>query len=393
MSVSPLFIIRIYFEDTLNFLSLQTQLSVISRHMLPIFSLRKFAKLIIYVFIGTFMLPLYATISLRHSCEEKSFDRPIYSSSKPRKEGFLKVSQLHTLFYAIYGNPNGIPVIFLHGGPGGGCTDGMSSSFDLNRWNVVMFDQRGAMRSEPFGCMEENTPQHSVSDIEALREHLGIEKWVVFGGSWGSSLALLYGQEHSERCLGFILRGVWLVREQDYLHLFYGMGKMFPEAYDPVVNLIPKDERHDLLSAYYHRVCDPDPNIHLPAARTFMKFDAICATFLPNTTFVENMVQNDRLILSVTKAFCHYAKNGFFIEPNQILSNMPKIAHLPCIIVQGRWDAICPPDMAYLLYQNWKNSQLWMIPNGGHSASDPSVGGALASATDLFAEELIRQGL
>lgn len=323
-------------------------------------------------------------ISFSHTYEEKSFDRPLYPIAKPREEGFLKVSPLHTLFYAVYGHPDGIPAIVLHGGPGAGCNDAMTQFFDLNRWNVIMFDQRGAMRSTPFGCMEENTPQHSVSDIETLRKHLGIKKWVVFGGSWGSSLALLYGQKYPEHCIGFILRGIWLVRKQDYLHLLYEMGKIFPEAYEPVVHHIPKEERHDLLAAYYNRVFNPDPSIHLPAAQTFMRFDAICSTHLPNPDLVEKMAQNDKLVLSVMKTFCYYAKNDFFLTPNQILSQMQKISHLPAIIINGRWDAICLPDMAYSLFQNWGNSQLWMIPDGGHSTSDPAIAAALASASDLF---------
>jgi proline iminopeptidase len=334
---------------------------------------------------------LNGNIVFPHSHEERSFNNPVYSVVKPREEGFLKVSDLHSIFYTAYGNPNGIPVVVLHGGPGAGCSDSMVQSFDLTKWNVVMFDQRGAMRSLPFGCMEENTPQDLVGDIEKLREHLRIKQWVIFGGSWGSSLALLYGQEHPENCLGFILRGVWLVREADYLHLFYGMGKIFPEAYQEMVDHIPEKERGDLLSAYYRRVFDSNPEVQLLAARAFMKFDAICATLLPNPKFVEAMLQNDQLVLGVMKSFCHYAKNGFFLRENQILSNMERIAHLPAIIVQGRYDAICLHEMAYSLHQSWSNSLLWMIPDGGHSASNPSVGVALAAATDLFAEKIINQ--
>lgn len=348
----------------------------------------------IVLFIGVLVCMsshLLGTILFPHSSEEVSFDHSTYPVSPAREEGFLKVSEKHTIFYAVYGNPNGIPAVVLHGGPGAGCNDMLSQSFDLNRWNVVMFDQRGAMRSELFCCMEENTPNHSICDIEALRQHLGIDKWVVFGGSWGSSLALLYGQEHHKHCIGFILRGVWLVREQDYLHLLYGMGKMFPEAYEPVVNSIPEEERHDLLSAYYRRIFDPDPEIHLPAARTFMRFDFICSTHLPNSVYVEKMMQNDNLILSVAKAFFYYAKNKFFLEPNQLLSRMQRIAHLPAIIINGRWDAICPPEMAYTLHQNWSNSKLWIVPQGGHTANEPAIAAALSVATDVFAEELYRR--
>jgi proline iminopeptidase len=330
-----------------------------------------------------------ANISFPHTHEERFFERPLYPTIAPREEGFLKVSEVHNLFYAVYGNPDGIPVIVLHGGPGAGCSDSMTQSFDPNRWNVIMFDQRGAMRSQPFGCLEENTPQHSIQDIEALRRHFKIEKWMVFGGSWGSSLALLYGQEYPESCLGFILRGVWLVREQDYLHLLYGMGKIFPEAYQPVIDHIPEEERGDLLSAYYRRVLDPNPDVHMAAARTFMKFDFIASTHTPNPAWVEKIMQNDKLLLSVMKTFCHYAKNDFFLTNDQILTNMEKITHLPAIIINGRWDAICMPEMAYSLHKKWEKSLLWIIPDGGHSTSEKSVASALATASDLFAERMI----
>jgi len=329
------------------------------------------------------------SIEFPHSQELGSFDKPVYPTVKAREEGFLKVSDLHSIFYSVYGNPSGIPVVILHGGPGGGCSDTMVQSFDLTKWNVIMFDQRGAMRSEPFGCMEENSPQHSVSDIEALRKHFGITQWLVFGGSWGSSLAVLYGQAHPEACLGFVLRGVWIVNEPGYLHLFYGMGKIFPESYQSMVSHIPEEERDDLLSAFHRRVFDSDPEVQLAAARAFMRFDAICATHLPNPKFVEGMVQNDKLVLGVMKTFCHYAKNRFFLRENQMLSDMDKIAHLPAIMVHGRYDAICLPENAYSLHKAWTNSMLWMIPDGGHSPSDQSMGRALVAATDLFAEKLL----
>ena len=229
------------------------------------------------------------------------------------------------------------------------------------------------------------------ADIEKLRNHLGIDKWVVSGGSWGSALALLYGQSHPESCLGFILRGVWLVREQDYLHLFYGMGKIFPEAYQQVIEVIPKKERDDLLEAAYKRMMDADPEVYLPITKAFMYFDAVAATSLPNPGFVEAVVGNEKLCVGVMKTFCYYAKHRFFLKDNQILSEMSKIAHLPSIIIHGRWDAICLPEMAYALHRAWKGSRLWMISNGGHSASDPSIGDALTEAAEIFAQEFVKE--
>jgi proline iminopeptidase len=329
----------------------------------------------------------YANFLVDHSHKEVSIDHPLYPIGQQREEGYLKVSEMHELFYSVYGNPKGIPVVILHGGPGAGCTNALSRFFDLNLWNVVMFDQRGAMRSKPFGCMEENSPQHSIEDIEALRKHLGIEKWVVFGGSWGSCLGLLYGQKYPERCTGFILRGVFLGREQDISHVFYGMGKVFPEAYDPFLKYIPIEERHDLLDAYYRRIMDPDPDVHLEAARTAMRF-TLCSWYIPSPEAVETLFQNDQLIMSLSKAFFHYSINRFFLEPNQVLSQMRAIEHLPALIIHGRWDSICFPDMAYSLYQTWGNSTLWIVAKGGHSADDPAIAGALAKATDLFSEKL-----
>ncbi len=343
------------------------------------------------VFVGLFVfMSAYApaTPVLSHSYKETDIYHPLYPVSQPREEGYLKVSEIHTLFYAAYGDPDGIPVVILHGGPGAGCDDSLSRFFDLRRWNVVMFDQRGAMRSEPFACMEENSPQHSISDIESLRKHLGIKKWMVFGGSWGSTLAMLYGQAHPERCIGFILRGIFLGREHDYLHVIYGMGKVFPEAYESFVHHIPVEERKDLLSAYYNRIMDPDSEIHMSAARKFMQFDLACSTYLPNPEGVTKVLQNDKLILSMTRPFLYYSVHRFFLESNQILSQMHKIAHLPAIIVHGRWDAICLPEMAYSLHQNWTNSTLWMVIKGGHSANDAAIAATLTTATDIFAEKL-----
>lgn len=325
--------------------------------------------------------------SFPHQVEETYFEYPLNPVSKPYKEGLLKVSEIHTLFYALYGNPKGIPVVILHGGPAAGCNDDMTSFFNLDRWHVVMFDQRGAGRSEPLACMEENTPQHSVSDIETLRKHLGIDQWVVYGGSWGSTLGLLYGQAYPDRCLGFILRGVFLGRIPDYLHLLNGMGKIFPEAYELFCQYIPGDERNDLLAAYYRRLVDPNPEVHMPAAKAFIRYDMTCATHLPNPELVEKTTNNNSLALSISRCFFHYSIHGFFLEPNQVLSHMQAIGHIPAIIVQGRWDAITPPEMAFLLYKQWPKSVLWLMTQGGHSDKNPAIGAALAKATDTFADK------
>lgn len=318
--------------------------------------------------------------------QEVEKTQEFYPVKTPRTEGYLKVSDLHSIYYATYGNPDGVPVVVLHGGPGAGCSDGLTSFFDLDYWHVVMFDQRGAMRSTPLAEMTENSPQHSISDIEALRQHLGIDKWLVFGGSWGSTLSVLYGQAHPENCLGFVLRGVFQARERDYMHLFYDMGRIFPEAYDEFIKHIPESERQNILAYSYEKIMDPNPEVHMPLARAFMKFDLICATHLPNPA-VANGAYDDNSVLSITRAYAYYAYNKFFLEPNQIINNMDKIGHLPSIIVHGRWDAICLPENAYTLHKNWPNSSLWMIPDGGHSAADPAISRGLLQATEAFKKQ------
>ncbi len=319
-----------------------------------------------------------------HECSEVTLEHNLYPVCKPNSEGMLTVSDHHTLYYATYGNPQGTPVVVLHGGPGFGCDDSMSRFFNQDKWHIVMFDQRASGRSTPLGCLEENSPQHSIADLERLRNHLGIDKWAVFGGSWGSMLALLYAQEHPECCLGFILRGVFLGRHEDYTHLFCAMGKIYPEAYEELVTFLPKDEQEDLFLSYWRRIMDPNPEIHLPACRAFMKYDMSCATFHSNPDAVNKLLRNDSLVFSVVRLFFHYCKNSFFVQPNQVLANMGRIDHLPAIIVHGRWDAICLPDMAFQVHQKLSSSTLWFVTNGGHSANDPAISQALAHATDCF---------
>ena len=327
-----------------------------------------------------------------HGVQELDIERPLFPATQVREEGDLKVSDLHTLHYAVYGNPHGIPVVMLHGGPGMGYNEGFPRYFDPEKWNIVMFDQRGAMRSKPFGCMEENTSQDLVEDIEKLRNHLKIEKWLVFGGSWGSTLGLLYGQAYPEKCLGFILRGVFLGRAEDAHQIMYGMGKIFPEAYDELLTHFTEEEKKDLLGTCYRRSMDPDPAVHLPIIRAFIKYDLICSTHLPNPTLIQKIMENNELALSCARAYFYYTKNNYFLRPNQILSEMKKISHLPAIIVQGRWDAICLPDMAYQLYKRWeKNCDLWIMTKGGHSANDPGIAPGLVEATTVFAQQLSQE--
>lgn len=320
--------------------------------------------------------------------EEVHHQHPFYPVKPPLAMGYLQVSPLHSIYYATYGNPAGIPVVAVHGGPGAGCHESLVRMFHPEKYHVVLFDQRGAIRSTPIGCTEENTPRHLIEDMEVLRQHLKLDKWLLFGGSWGSTLSLLYGQAHPDRCLGFILRGIFLGRKQDAQHLFQGMKKVFPESFEECTRCIPEEEKADLLGSFYRRVFHPDPLISKPAAEAFIKFDLICGSHHPDPDKVNQFLQNEAFVLSVSRLFLHYAVHDFFLEENQVLANMEKLQHLPALIVHGRWDAVCLPEMAYLLHKHLKNSRLWFVTHGGHSSNDPAIAASLATATDQFKEIL-----
>lgn len=306
-----------------------------------------------------------------------------YPIEKPHSQGYLPVSKRHQIFYATYGNPQGIPVVVLHGGPGIGCSDTHTRFFDLNKWHVVMFDQRGAMRSKPFASMEENTPQHTITDMEALRELLGIKQWVLFGGSWGACLALLYAEEHPEACLGLILRGTFLAREQD-ISFFDDMEKKSPVAYREFIHHLSAEERKDIAASTYSKVMHPNPAIHMDIARALMRYHAAITPPLPHSPSFETILQNDRLILSFMRACVHYAVHRCFLQPNQILSHVQKISHLPGIIIHGTADTTCLPEQSQTLHQHWKRSSLWMVEGGGHSSDDPAIEARLIQATDAM---------
>lgn len=326
---------------------------------------------------------MIANLAIGLQVNVKSFDTSSFGlAAEPYDEGYLKVSELHSLYYAQFGNPAGLPVVVVHGGPGGGCEASWSSCFDLSFYRVVMFDQRGASRSKPMGAMQENTPQKSVEDMEVLRKHLGIDKWLLFGGSWGSALSILYGETHPDRALGFVLRGIFLARQKDYEHLVYGMKATFPDAWEDMVQAIPVEERSDLISAFHDRIMDPDPKVHLPAAQAFSRYETICGTLLPITEMELSQGLSDHGVLSVSRAFFHYTANHFFFRENQLLEDIDRIAHLPAILVHGRYDAICLPQIAFELHKNWEGSKLWFISNAGHFASEPPIGRALREATE-----------
>lgn len=253
-----------------------------------------------------------------------------------------------------------------------------------------MFDQRGAGRSKPFAQMEDNTPQAAVHDMELLRVHLNIDKWILFGGSYGSFLSLLYGETHPERVTCFILRGIFLGREHEYKNLFYGMGNFFPEAYHDMLNLLSKEEQPTLISALHQRVMNSDSTIHQPIADAFMYYDILCAALNLDHEHVKNTLAHD-LALSVGRAFIHYSANRFFIDDNQIINNIHHIKHIPAIIVQGRYDLICLPKNAYQLHTQLPKSQLWFIANAGHALTEPPIAQALKEAMDGLRQAMNNQ--
>ncbi len=308
-----------------------------------------------------------------------------YPLTSPFDKGHLQVSSIHEIYYEQYGNPEGLPVVVVHGGPGGGCPPRFSRFFDPEFYRIILFDQRGANRSNPFGEMKENETHILVDDMEVLREHLKIDKWLLFGGSWGSTLSLAYGETYPDRCTGFILRGIFLGRCEDTKHVVYGMQKDFPEAFEEFVNFIPENERSDLIQAYYRRLMDPNPDIHMAAARTFMRYDLTCAVAFPNPEKLEKYLKDDVMILGVARTFFHYAIHDFFFENDQqLLQDIDKIKHLPAVIIHGLHDTICRPEGALTLHKVWPNSELHLIDDGGHSSDEKLLTKALVSVMDLY---------
>ena len=312
--------------------------------------------------------------------------RDLYPPIEPYNQGKLKVSQLHTIHYEESGNPQGKPVIFLHGGPGGGITPMYRQYFDPQQWRIVMFDQRGCGQSTPYAELRENTTWDLVSDIEKLRQHLDIEKWVVFGGSWGSTLALTYSQTHPDSCKGLILRGIFMLRMSE-IRWFYqeGASYIYPDAWEEYLKPIPPAERDDLLTAFYKRLTSKDKEIRLEAARAWSVWEASTSKLIPSQT------SKDRFgMAEFAEAFarieCHYFVNrGFFERENQIIENIDRLRHLPGVIVQGRYDVVCPMKTAWELHRAWSEAELIIVPDAGHSVSEPGIKDALIQATDRFA--------
>ena len=277
-----------------------------------------------------------------------------------------------------------MPVIFLHGGPGAGTAPTCRRFFDPDHYRIILVDQRGSGRSTPEAEIQDNTTTHLIFDLELVREHLEIERWVVFGGSWGSTLALAYGQSHPDRCIGFILRGVFLFSVGEIDWFLHGMGRFFPEAARDFSNYIPADERDGLLAAYYTRLMDPNPEIHRPAAAAWCAYENACSRLIPST---RKSGRNDTYYagaLSISRIEAHYMVNDGFLEPNQLLGGISVLKNHPAVIVQGRYDMVCPIRTASRLVQSWAGAAYRIIPDAGHSSMEQGVRSALVLATNDF---------
>lgn len=309
---------------------------------------------------------------------------------KPYAEHKLQVQDPHVIYVEESGEPTGIPVLFVHGGPGAGCTPDDRRYFSPAHYRIVLFDQRGCGHSTPHGSVENNTTQALIDDMEHIRQTLKIDKWVIFGGSWGSTLSLLYAQQHPERVLGMILRGIFLLRDQD-LRWFYqeGANHVFPDHWDELVLPIPEGQRENLIATYHKRLTGDDELMRMNAAKHWSQWEANCTTLNPSKAILERFT-NPHTAMSLAVIETHYFLNNGFMAPDQILRDMYKLEGIPARIIHGRYDMVCPFDNAWALHRAWPGSELYAIRDAGHAASEPGILDALMSATEMMAASLRR---
>ena len=312
---------------------------------------------------------------------------PLFPPLEPFDSGMLELDATHRMYYEQSGNPRGVAVVFLHGGPGAGASAVHRQFFDPRFYRIVVFDQRGAGRSLPLGCLDDNTTPHLVEDMETLRRKLGIDRWLVFGGSWGSTLALAYAEHHPEHCLGLVLRGIFLCRQSEIDWFLYGLRHIFPEAWRTFSGYIPEAERGDLLRAYYKRLTDRDPAVHMPAARCWSVYEGSCSTLLPNPALVADFA-SDRVALGLARIEAHYFMHDIFLPEDFLLKNTHKLKRIPGVIVQGRYDIVCPAVSADDLHRAWPEAEYTVVADAGHSAFEPGIRSRLLAATEHFKTRL-----
>ncbi len=310
----------------------------------------------------------------------------LYPPIKPYAEYRIKVDEPHELYVEESGSKDGIPVLFLHGGPGGGSEPFNRRFFNPQKYRIILFDQRGCGRSTPHASLENNHTQGLLDDIEAIRNHFEIDKWLIFGGSWGATLALAYAQAHPEHVMGLVLRGVFLCRDKD-IDWFYkeGASRLFPDAWSEFIKPLSGPKEDDLFDAYLSRLTGPDELARMAAAKAWALWEGQCATLRPNHNVVDRFT-DPHTATSLALIAAHYMKNKGFLEPNQLLDNMDKLKEIPGIIVHGRYDIVCPLEQAFELNQAWPASELHIIRDAGHSSSEPSIVDAIVRAMDSMAK-------
>ena len=319
---------------------------------------------------------------MQHSSQ--TIDEILYPRIEAHTTGSLKVTELHTIAWERSGNPAGAPVIVIHGGPGGGSQPSYRRYFNPEKFDIIQFDQRGCGQSTPYAELEDNNTQASVSDLEALREHFGLEEWHVFGGSWGSTLSLIYAQSHPERVLSMTLRGIFMCRKSE-LHWFYqdGASHIFPDAFEPYKQHIPIEEQSDLITAYYSRLTSDDVEVRRAAAREWTRWEMATSRLFPDPSYVEKAEDLD-FAVAFARIECHYFINAIFVEEAYILKNSKIIEKIPTTIVQGRYDVVCPAKSAWELHKVLPNSTLILVPDSGHSMGEVSIARHLVEATDAL---------
>ncbi len=313
----------------------------------------------------------------RHLAADAFLHPPI----EPGASGRLAVDGRHTLYWEECGARDAPVIVFLHGGPGGGCLPHHRRFFDPAQWRIVLYDQRGAGRSSPCASVVDNTTWTLVADLEKLRALLGAETMVLFGGSWGSTLALAYAQTYPQRCAGLVLRGIFLATPREIDWFMHGMGRIFPEARAAFEGYLPEAERGDLLAGYHRRLVDPDPAVHLPAAYAWDRYETACSTLLPRAE-PPALPADDAAALAIARIEAHYFVHRAFLDDDQLIGNVGRIRHLPCTIVHGRYDVVCPLESAYALARAWPEAELVVVPDAGHSVREPGIARELVAAVD-----------
>ncbi len=314
--------------------------------------------------------------------------RELYPEIEPYEEGRLKVSELHELHYEVCGNPEGKPIVFLHGGPGGGVEPGHRRFFDPARWKIILFDQRGCGKSTPYAELRENTTWDLVADIERLREHLKIDSWTVFGGSWGSTLALAYAQTHPDRCLGLILRGIFTLRRKELLWFYQeGTSEIFPEAWESYLAPIPVEERGDLMAAYHKRLTSEDRATRLEAAAAWSQWEGATSRLVPDPVMTAKYAAPQHAEAFARIESHYFVNKGFFDSDDQLLRGIDVMRHIPGVIIHGQYDVVCPPTTAWELHKAWPEAKFLLIPASGHSVAEEGICSALVEQADRFATD------